>query len=96
MFTEDAFAAGDLFLDELKAAAAGSPAASPGSRRLTESWSRSPAARRTLLTTNRNLLIIADILVVNRGFAEQHPDMVDGDRQEPARGQPLVRDQPDA
>ena len=29
-------------------------------------------------TTNRNQLIIADILVVNRGFAEKHPDMVKG------------------
>lgn len=29
-------------------------------------------------TTNRNQLIIADILVVNRGFAEKHPDMVQG------------------
>jgi NitT/TauT family transport system substrate-binding protein len=29
-------------------------------------------------TTNRNQLIIADILVVNRGFAQKHPDMVRG------------------
>jgi len=29
-------------------------------------------------TTNRNQLIIADILVVNRGFAQKHPDMVKG------------------
>ena len=29
-------------------------------------------------TTNRNQLIIADILVVNRGFALKHPDMVKG------------------
>jgi NitT/TauT family transport system substrate-binding protein len=29
-------------------------------------------------TTNRNQLIIADILVVNRGFAEKHPEMVKG------------------
>lgn len=31
-----------------------------------------------LLTTNKNLLIIADILIVNKGFAEAHPDMVAG------------------
>ncbi len=31
-----------------------------------------------VLTTNRNLLIIADILVLNQGFAEQHPKMVEG------------------
>jgi NitT/TauT family transport system substrate-binding protein len=27
-------------------------------------------------TTNRNQLIVADILVVNRGFAQEHPEMV--------------------
>ncbi len=31
-----------------------------------------------LKTTNRNQLIIADILVVNRGFAEQQPNVVQG------------------
>jgi NitT/TauT family transport system substrate-binding protein len=31
-----------------------------------------------LLTTNKNLLIVADILIVNKGFAEAHPDMVAG------------------
>ena len=31
-----------------------------------------------MLTTNRNLLIVADMLVVNKGFAEQQPKMVAG------------------
>jgi NitT/TauT family transport system substrate-binding protein len=31
-----------------------------------------------LLTTNKNLLIVADILIVNKGFADAHPDMVAG------------------
>jgi NitT/TauT family transport system substrate-binding protein len=31
-----------------------------------------------VLTTNRNLLIIADVLVVHRGLAEQHPEIVAG------------------
>lgn len=30
------------------------------------------------LVTNRNLLVIADILTVNKGFSEKHPDMVKG------------------
>ncbi len=32
----------------------------------------------TLLTTNRNLLIIADVLIVNKGFANAEPDKVKG------------------
>jgi NitT/TauT family transport system substrate-binding protein len=34
--------------------------------------------RAYIKTTNRNQLIVADILVVNRGFAEKHPEMVAG------------------
>ena len=34
--------------------------------------------RAHVLATNDNLLIIADVLVVNRGFADKHPDMVAG------------------
>ena len=31
-----------------------------------------------VLVSNRNLLVIADVLAVNRGFAKEHPDMVRG------------------
>lgn len=31
-----------------------------------------------LLVSNRNLLVIADVLAVNKGFAQQHPEMVAG------------------
>jgi NitT/TauT family transport system substrate-binding protein len=31
-----------------------------------------------VLVSNRNLLVVADILAVNRGFAKEHPDMVRG------------------
>jgi NitT/TauT family transport system substrate-binding protein len=34
--------------------------------------------RAKALVTNRNLLVIADILTVNRAFAEKHPEMVKG------------------
>jgi NitT/TauT family transport system substrate-binding protein len=34
--------------------------------------------RAYIKTTNRNQLIIADILVINRGFAREHPEMVKG------------------
>jgi NitT/TauT family transport system substrate-binding protein len=41
-----------------------------------------------LLTTNRNLLIVADLLVVNRGFAQANPKTGRRPRRRPARGQP--------
>jgi NitT/TauT family transport system substrate-binding protein len=34
--------------------------------------------RRTVLATSRNVLIVADILIVNKGFAQQQPAMVAG------------------
>jgi NitT/TauT family transport system substrate-binding protein len=49
-----------------------------------------------LLTSNRNLLVIADILVVNRPFAEQHPEIVQGLVQGLLQGNKMVRSQPDA
>ena len=46
----------------------------------------------TLLTTNRNLLIIADILIVNRGFAQDNPKMVAGLVDGLLEGNRMVRD----
>ena len=47
-----------------------------------------------MLTTNRNLLIVADVLVVHRGFAEQKPKIVEGLVARPARRQPDGARQP--
>lgn len=49
----------------------------------------------TLLTTNRNLLVIADILIVNKGFAEQNPDKVQTLVQGLLEGNRMVRDNPE-
>jgi NitT/TauT family transport system substrate-binding protein len=46
----------------------------------------------TLLTTNRNLLVIADILIVNRGFAQDNPKMVAGLVEGLLEGNRMVRD----
>jgi len=95
VYCEDAFAAGDLFLDEVKS----------GRKRLAGCVSWAPkttevvdasGGKATMLTTNRNLLIIADILIVNRGFAEQHPKMVDGLVHGLIEGNRMVRDNPDS
>jgi NitT/TauT family transport system substrate-binding protein len=48
-----------------------------------------------VLTTNRNLLIIADVLVLHRGFAEQNPKVVEGLVHGLLEGNRMVRDRPD-
>jgi len=63
--------------------------------KLTEVVAQSGGKAHTL-TTNRNLLIIADILVVNRGFAERHSEMVAAIVKSLLEGNRLVREQPDA
>ena len=49
-----------------------------------------------MLVSNRNLLIIADLLVVNKGFAQAHPDWVKGLVHGLLDGNRRVRDEPDA
>jgi NitT/TauT family transport system substrate-binding protein len=48
-----------------------------------------------VLTTNRNLLIIADVLIVHRGFAQEQPKIVQGLVQGLLEGNRMVRDHPD-
>jgi NitT/TauT family transport system substrate-binding protein len=48
------------------------------------------------LVSNRNLLVIADILAVNKGFAAAHPDMVRGLVHGILEGNRRLRDQPEA
>lgn len=95
VYCEDAFAAGDLFLAELKTGSnrlAGCVTWAPKTTEVVDASS----GKASLLTTNRNLLIVADILVVNRGFAEQQPKMVEGLTYGLLEGNRLVRDNPDA
>ena len=49
-----------------------------------------------VLTTNRNLLVVGDILVVHRGFAEEHPKIVEGLVRGLLEGNRMVRDNRDA
>ena len=94
VYTEDGFEAGDLFAAELKS----------GKNRLAGcvTWEpkvsevvQASAGKAHVLTTNRNLLIIADVLIVHRGFAEQNPKVVDGLVQGLLEGNRMVRDNPD-
>jgi len=94
-FCSDAFVAGDVFLDELKAGRsryAGCVTWAPKTTEVAEG----SGGKAHVLTTNRNLLIVADILVVNKGFAQANPAMVAGLVEGVLEGNRLVRDAQDA
>ena len=95
VYTEDGFAAGDLFAAELKS----------GRNRLAGCVTWEPKVSEVVagsngqahvLTTNRNLLIVADVLIVHRTFAEQQPRIVEGLVQGVLEGNRMVRDRPDS
>jgi NitT/TauT family transport system substrate-binding protein len=94
VYTEDGFEAGTLFAEELKS----------GKNRLAGcvTWEpkvsdivQASGGKAHVLTTNRNLLIIADVLILHRGFAEQNPKVVEGLVQGLLEGNRMVRDNPD-
>lgn len=92
LFAADAFAAGDLFLKDLQAGGkllAGCVTWAPKTTEVVEA----SEGKAQLLTTNKNLLIIADILVVNKGFAAANPKIVAGLVDGVLEGNRLVRDQ---
>ena len=77
VFYEDAFVACDAYQHEL--ASGGRPA--QRLRRLDAEDRRSHRSRNgaaKALVSNRNLLVVADVLAVNKGFAKAHPEMVKG------------------
>jgi NitT/TauT family transport system substrate-binding protein len=95
IYTEDGFAAGDLFLSDLKSGRNRIAGAVTWEPKMSEVVDQS-GGQAHLLTTNRNLLIVADILVVHRGFAEQQPKIVAGLVQGLLEGNRMVREKPDA
>ena len=95
VYTEDGFSAGDLFLQDVVSGAnrlAGCVTWEPKTTEVVEQ----SGGRARLLTTNKNLLIIADILVLNKGFAEQHPAIVNSLVRGLLEGNRMVRDNPEA
>jgi len=94
VFYEDAFIACDAYAAELS-----------GKQRLNGCVGWSPrtdevvaesAGAAKMLVSNRNLLVVADILVVNKGFATAHPDKVKGLVHGLLEGNRLLRDDPQA
>jgi NitT/TauT family transport system substrate-binding protein len=95
VYTEDGFSAGDLFLQDLvsgKNRLAGAVTWEPKTSEVVDK----SGGQAKVLTTNKNLLIVADILVLNKGFAEQHPQIVAGLVQGLLEGNRMVRDNPEA
>jgi len=92
VFYEDAFIACDAYVAELA-----------GKHRLNGCVGWSPrtdqavvesAGAAKMLVSNRNLLVVADILVVNKGFANAHPQIVKGLVHGLLEGNRLLRDDP--
>jgi NitT/TauT family transport system substrate-binding protein len=91
VFCTDAFAAGDLFLRELKAGRNTLAGCVTWAPKTTEVADES-GGKAHVLTTSKNLLIIGDILIVNKGFAQQNPQKVAGLVDGLLEGNRMVRD----
>jgi NitT/TauT family transport system substrate-binding protein len=94
VFYEDAFEACDAYEHELSR---GTPRLNGcvGWTPRTEEVVQASNGRAKVLVSNRNLLVIADVLAVNRGFAKQHPDKVKALVHGILEGNRRLRDQPD-
>jgi NitT/TauT family transport system substrate-binding protein len=91
VFAEDGEQAGAIFAAELKSPTprlAGCVTWDPTTTDLVQE----SEGKARLLVTNRNLLVIADLLVVNRGFAEANPKVLAGLVDAALEGNRLVRD----
>jgi NitT/TauT family transport system substrate-binding protein len=93
IYCKDAFAAGDLFLRDVKAGGnllAGCVTWDPKTTEVADG----SGGKAHVLTTSKNLLVIADIFIVNKGFADQNPKLVAGLVDGLLAGNRLVRDNP--
>lgn len=94
VYCADAFGAGDLFLRDIKAGRnrlAGCVTWAPKTTEVAEA----SEGKARILVTNRNLLIVADILIVNAGFAKTNPKIMTGLVAGIIEGNTMVREKPD-
>jgi len=94
VYCADAFGAGDLFLRDLKAGRNRLAGCVTWAPKTTEVASGSNG-KASILLTNRNLLIVADILMINKGFAKSNPKIVAGLVSGLLEGNHQVRTEPD-
>lgn len=95
VYADDAFIACDHFLADLDGGDQKMMGCVTWAPRTTEAVDESKG-KATLLVTNRNLLVIADILIVNKGFAQANPKMVFGLVDGLLEGNKMVRENPNA
>jgi NitT/TauT family transport system substrate-binding protein len=93
IYCKDAFAAGDLFLRDVKDGGRTIAGCVTWDPKTTEVANDS-GGKAHVLTTTKNLLVVADILIVNKGFAQQNPKMVEGLVDGLLEGNRMVRDNP--
>lgn len=95
LFAGDAEQAGKVFLADVQGGGdklAGCVTWAP----FTEEVVKQSGGKAHILVTNRNLLIVADVLLVNKGLAEQNPKLVAGLVDGLLEGNRMVRENPDA
>jgi NitT/TauT family transport system substrate-binding protein len=95
VYCSDGLAAGSQFAKALKAGSKALAGAVTWAPRTSEIPAES-GGKAKLLVSNKNLLIVADVLIVNRGFAEKNPDKVYGLVDGLLTGNKAVRDNPEA
>jgi len=93
VFYEDAFIACDAYVHELTQSQARLNGCVGWTPRTDEVVEKS-GGRAKVLVSNRNLLVVADVLAVNKGFAKANPDMVKGLVHGVLEGNRRLRDQP--
>jgi len=93
VFADDGDTAGNLFLQDLKGNANKLHGFVGWAPTTTEVVDGSGGKARMLIN-NKNLLIVADILIVNKGFAQANPKMVAGLVDGLLEGNRMVRDNP--
>jgi NitT/TauT family transport system substrate-binding protein len=94
VYTEEGFGAGDLFIKDFKSGKNRLAGAVTWEPKVSEVVEES-GGQAHVLTTNRNLLIIADVMIVHRGLAQEHPKIVEGLVQGLLEGNRMVRDRPE-
>lgn len=93
-FSEDAFAAGDLFLKEVQSGKPRLAGCVSWAPKTTEVVKESSGKAKSLVT-NQNLLLVGDILVVNKPFAKANPKVLQGLVEGLLEGNHLVRANPE-
>ena len=95
IYCKDAFSAGDLFLKELQEGGKTLAGCVTWAPKTTE-VAQGSEGKAHVLATSANLLIVADILVVNKGYAQQHPEKIAGLVAGLLQGNHKVRENPAA